>query len=66
MSNNDFTLEELKFLLESVCIRTGDVTPIEKQLESKLQDMIANYCDHDFQNTYNVREVWTCSKCGIE
>lgn len=66
MSNNDFTLDELKFMLESIVIRKGDVIPIEKKLEIKLQEMIDNYCEHDFQNTWNEREVWECVKCGAE
>ena len=57
MSDNDFTLDELHLIRDSLKLGT---------LHTKLNEMIDNFCDHDFKNTYNEREVWLCSKCGIE
>ena len=67
MSDNDFTLEELKLIQDN--LHWNDCPDKNRkliELDHKLTDMIANYCDHDFKNTYNEREVWECSKCGIE
>jgi hypothetical protein len=67
MSENNFTLDELSQLLdwalktEQCCGECGD-----PKLIAKLESMIDNYCDHDFENTYTEREVWRCTKCGIE
>ena len=55
--HNDFTLEELHMIRDSLKLGA---------LHTKLNEMIENYCDHDFQNTYNEREVWQCAHCGIE
>ena len=62
MSANDFTLDELKDLANALEISLPD----HIGLRLKVSQMIDNYCDHDFENTYNEREVWECSKCGIE
>ncbi len=67
MSNNDFTLEELKLIQDN--LHWNDCPDKNQKLiklDHKLTDMIANYCDHDFKNTYNEREVWLCAHCGVE
>ena len=67
MSNNDFTLEELELIQDNLHWNDcADKNQKLLQLNNKLKEMIDNYCDHDFENTYNEREVWLCSKCGIE
>lgn len=35
-------------------------------LNNKLTRMIAEYCDHDWRNTYRESEVIECTKCGEE
>lgn len=72
MSDNDFKLEELEEL-EIIYGRhcdeqynQGNLVKSEELLLVKLRELIKNYCDHDFYNTYNEREVWECSKCGVE
>lgn len=67
MSDNDFTLEELQLIQNNL---SWEECPDKNQkliaLDRKLTNMIKDYCDHDFKNTYNEREVWVCSKCGLE
>lgn len=67
MSDNDFTLEELKLIQNNLswndCIEVNQKLLI---LNNKLQGMIKNYCDHNFENTYNEREIWMCTLCGAE
>jgi hypothetical protein len=67
MKNNDFTLYELYELSRMIdhgfqCRGDKD----ELGLINKLDKMIANYCEHDFQNTWNEREVWKCTICECE
>ena len=67
MSDNDFTLEELELIQNNLSWEDcPDKNQKLLQLNNKLKEMIDNYCEHDFKNTYNEREVWLCSKCGIE
>jgi hypothetical protein len=67
MSDNDFTLDELKLIQDNLhWNECAEVNQKLLQLNNKLQSMINDYCDHDFQNTYNEREVWRCAHCGIE
>ncbi len=67
MSDNDFTLQELKLIQDNLGWNDCPYLNLElSELRYKVGQMIENYCDHDFQNTYNEREVWECSKCGIE
>ncbi len=67
MSNNDFTLEELEIIQNNL---TWECCELKNSkllaINNKLTEMIANYCDHDFVNTWNEREVWECSKCGTD
>jgi hypothetical protein len=66
---NDFTKEELKNIRTccDAAYMSGLCSPSEvNQVRSKIQRLIDNYCDHDFQNTYNEREVWRCAHCGAE
>jgi hypothetical protein len=62
MSDNDFTPEELQDIANAL----ESWVPDHIGLRLKVHQMIENYCDHDFQNTYNEREVWLCAHCGIE
>ncbi len=65
--HNDFTLEELQLIQDNLHWNDcPDTNQKLLQLNNKLQSMIDNYCDHDFMNTCNEREVWECSKCGME
>lgn len=67
MSENNFTLDELHLIRNNLSWNECPVVNQQLlQLNRKLEDMISDYCDHDFKNTYNEREVWTCSKCGCE
>ena len=67
MSDNDFTLDELHLIHKNL---SWNECPIVNQnlltLNRKLEELITNYCDHDFKNTYNEREVWRCTKCDME
>lgn len=65
--HNDFNLAELELIQNN--IHWNDCAEVNQkllQLNNKLKSMIENYCDHDYRNTYNEREVWECSKCGLE
>ncbi len=67
MSENNFTLEELELIQNN--LSWNECAEVNKKLlalNNKLNDLIKDYCDHDFVNTYNEREVWQCSKCGTE
>jgi len=67
MNDNDFTLAELKLIQDN--LSWNECAEINQRLlilNNKLKEMIENYCDHDFINTYREREVWECSKCGEE
>lgn len=67
MSDNQFTLDELHLIRNNLSWNECPVVNQQLlQLNRKLEDMITDYCDHDFKNTYNEREVWECSKCGCE
>lgn len=67
MSDNQFTLDELHLIGNNLSWHDCPVVNQQLlQLNRKLEDMISDYCDHDFKNTYNEREVWECSKCGCE
>ena len=58
MSDNYFTLEEIELIQNNLSWNDcADVNQKLLQLNNKLNDMIANYCDHDYQNTHNEREV---------
>ncbi len=59
---NDFTKEELKTLrlCLSACIADGCR---QDGLMKKLELMIDNYCEHDWQ--YNQHHQGHCGKCGV-
>lgn len=59
---NDFTKEELSFLLESICIREGEVQDIEKHLEIKIQSMIDKYCEPVCPECFD-KECFKSHKC---
>lgn len=67
MSCNDFTLEELELIQNNLNWEDCHDKNLKLMaINNKLTAMISTYCDHDFYNTYNEREVWECAKCGIE
>lgn len=67
MNDNDFTLAELELIQDNLHWSTCEEENRKLlKLNNKLKEMIENYCDHDFKNTYNEREVWVCAHCGIE
>ena len=65
---NDFTKDELKFI-NMILAWHGDVPPkidITEQLDTmmiKIQYMINNHCDHDWDDAKNQRKYFRCSKC---
>lgn len=64
---NDFTLKELHELayrLEKSLQCQGESD--QMGLTEKLDDMIKNYCEHDFKETDIDGFVWTCTDCGFE
>lgn len=68
---NDFTKEDLHCLHNAIDIQLKTV-PMSKlnvqrrrELLEKLQSMIDNYCEHDFEETDSVSFIWRCKKCGI-
>lgn len=67
MIDYKFTLGELKLLQDN--LHWNDCPDINQKLlilNNKLESMIENYCDHDFENTYSEQEIWRCTKCGTE
>lgn len=65
MSHNDFTLDELELIRNNLSWNECAVVNQKLlQLNRKLEDLITDYCDHDFENTYSEREVWRCTKCN--
>ena len=63
---NDFTKEELKYLHELIGSISIAGHPIDDEaLESKIQSMIKNYCEH--VRVFRVHDsVIYCSKCRRE
>jgi len=63
---NDFTKEELQEILEN--IEQSIITTGRQRIGivGKLQSMIDEYCDHDFEITYRMKEITECHKCGLE
>ncbi len=67
MIYNDFTLQELELIQNNIhWNECAEINQKLLQLNNKLAEMIAEYCDHDFKNTYRESEVCECLKCGIE
>ena len=67
MNNNEFTLEELKLIQDN--LHWNDCADKNQQLlklNNKLQSMIDNYCDHEWEQTYIEVEMEYCNKCGIQ
>ena len=72
---NDFTKDELESLLGALryidddpAWRTNDGSGWDDDLAIKIADMIANYCDHDWQPTtgkhYQMQYSMECKHCG--
>lgn len=59
---NEFTKEELQYLFRTFMLTNGD--DFEHNLESKMQRMIDNYCDHEESEANHNYEVCKCKKCG--
>lgn len=59
---NNFTLEELHDIANAL----ESWVPDHLGLRSKVSQMIENYCDHDFENTYIEVEMACCTQCGIQ
>jgi len=55
---NDFTKEELQELRASRCYHLDDSFPATDKLFMKIESMIDNYCDHEWDNS--------CCQCPIE
>jgi hypothetical protein len=65
MRDNNFTLEELELIRDNLHRKDcPDINHKLLQLNQKLDGLIENYCDHDWQNTYSEQEIWRCTKCG--
>lgn len=67
MSDNNFTLDELKLIQDNLhwndCAETNQKL---LQINNKLQEMIDNYCEHDWEQTHIEIELEYCNKCGIQ
>lgn len=63
MSDNDFTLQELELIQDNLHLND---CPELLALNNKLKEMIDNYCEHDFEQTYIEIEMEYCTKCGIQ
>jgi hypothetical protein len=63
---NDFTKEELiqiyNFIERNKQYSYNDMR--FKIIEEKLQSMIDNYCDHEWQEDLHHLDIELCSKCG--
>ena len=62
---NDFTIEELEWLLETVdyCIEEFEEQNPAYSIQCKLKDMIVNYCEHE-KVVPNYGPNTQCDKCG--
>lgn len=58
---NDFTKEELIYILKCACPRNG--IHFESACK-KLNEMIDNYCEHDESQSDHNYEIERCKKCG--
>ena len=61
---NNFTKEELLKLYDYVWAYDRPSQEKDKLLLNKIQSMIDNYCDHNYENTYRMQEYFICTKCG--
>ena len=64
---NDFTKHELEMIVEGMddFYRTSSVV---KQLMTKIQSMIDNYCEHEWELTFSgsiITGIY-CQKCAIK
>ena len=65
---NDFTKEELEYLHSAIYERPSSVTLQMDEMRNKIQSMIDNYCEHDFDMTDWVNDSsgcrwYECKKC---
>ena len=65
---NNFTKEELKFISDYIYLGVRDKKNHEllMRLDGKLQSLIDNYCEHDFQLAWfdGPGGTYKCKKCG--
>lgn len=65
---NDFTKEELDSILSWACVYNelgaSWTYNLEKPLIDKIQHMLDNYCEHDWNNVHisTIDDVW-CENC---
>ena len=63
---NDFTKEELEEIVESFdWIESETSWDWKHPLRNKIQSMIDNYCDHEFNENIG-GFCWKCTKCGAK
>jgi hypothetical protein len=68
---NDFTKEELEYLVQCVTEKINVIDSWDNEehlnwvggIESKIQSMIDNYCEHEFDIHDYLRDK--CTKCGV-
>jgi len=66
---NDFTKEELESILDGMSWwLDGDSALYSEKLINKIQSMIENYCDHDWENPCCgcPDSQCSCTKCGLK
>lgn len=67
---NDFTKEELAIIDQSLNVAINEGAQFYAteriNLRLKIQIMINNYCDHNFQEVCNERTYSRCTKCQEE
>ncbi len=64
---NDFTKEELTYIRNYIFKGAAAIGMREHDLlHDKIQSMIDNYCEHDWNETMSEREYFRCLKCGDE
>jgi hypothetical protein len=59
---NDFTKEELGIILYSVDAVAFHEDEDRNDLFNKIQSMIDNYCEHEWQMNNQLK----CNKCGVK
>lgn len=64
---NDFTkgeLETIRYLINNMDEKILTQSEHVILVQSKIQSMIDNYCEHDCKATIWICQVTACSKCG--
>lgn len=63
---NDFTKQELQYLMSCIYERPHSISPTMEFMRDKLQDLIDNYCDHEWRCFDDVDNTMECKNCGEE